>query len=66
MHLVKSWLTNKNVIICNSTLSEINNFALTVNGPGNVQEVATEVVHLIPDKVRGLLQVPVDESQSIE
>lgn len=66
MRLVKSWLTNKNVIICNSTLSEIHNFALTVNSPGNVQEVATEVVQLIPDKVRCLLQVPVDESQSIE
>jgi len=50
MRLVKSWLTNKNVIICNSTLSEIHNFALTVNSPGNVQEVATEVVQLIPDK----------------
>lgn len=50
MRLVKSWLTNKNVIICNSTLSVINNFALTVNGFGNVQEVATEVVQLIADK----------------
>ena len=64
MRLIKCWLTNKNIIICNGTLSEIHKFAVTANGPENVR-VATEVMQLIPDKVRCLLQV-VDEFQSIE
>ena len=66
MCLIKCWLTNKNVIICNGTLSEIHKFAVTANGPENVKAVASEVVQLIPDKVQGLLQVVADESQSIE
>jgi hypothetical protein len=65
MRLIKCWLTNKNIIICNGTLSEIHEFAVTANSPENERVVTTEVVQLIPDKVQCLLQV-VDEFQSIE
>jgi len=53
MRLIKCWLTNKNIIICNGTLSEIHKFVVTANSPENV---ATEIVQLIPDKA--LLNFP--------
>ena len=55
MRLIKCWLTNENVIICNSTLSEIHKFAVTANRPENVTTVTTEIVQLIPDKVQSRL-----------
>jgi hypothetical protein len=52
MRLIKEWLTNKNTSICNDTLSEMHEFAVSVIILDEVKEVATEIaVHCIPDKV---------------
>jgi len=60
MSLLKGWLTNKNVVICNDTLSDIHKFAVTAHSPVDVQKLAAEVVQAIPDKARFFLPVTVN------
>jgi len=50
MRLIKAWLTNKNVIICQDTLAEMHKFALTANNPDDLRDLALEVLQSIPDK----------------
>ena len=57
MRLIKAWLTNKNVIICQDTLAEMHKFALTANNPDDLRDLALEVLKTIPDKVQFILQV---------
>jgi hypothetical protein len=60
MRLIKGWLANKNVIICNSTLLEMHKFAVTADSPDDLKELAAEVVQAIPNKARFISPVIVD------
>jgi hypothetical protein len=61
MRLIKSWLTNHNVIIANDVLVEMQIFADAVDGSNALKELALEVLQCIPEKVRCLL-VNVDKA----
>jgi hypothetical protein len=51
MRLVKIWLINRNVIIANDVLGEIQGFVDAINGSGELRNLALEVLRLLPDKV---------------
>lgn len=51
MRLVKNWLINRNVIIADDVLSEIQGLVDAVSGSGELRNLALEVLRLIPDKV---------------
>lgn len=50
MCLIKNWLMNKNVIIANDVLSEMQLFADTVSSSGRLRDQALEVLQCIPEK----------------
>jgi hypothetical protein len=51
MRLVRNWLINRNVIIANDVLGEMQGLVDAINSSGELRNLALEVLRLIPDKV---------------
>jgi hypothetical protein len=54
MRLIKAWLTNKNVIICDDALLEMHKFTLPACSTGDLGDSALDVLQNILDKVQFL------------
>ena len=55
MHLIKSWLTIRNVIIANDVLVQIEIFANSIDSSNALKDLAFDVLQCIADKVPFLL-----------
>ena len=60
MHLIKSWLTIRNVIIANDVLVQIDIFANSIGSSNTLRDLAVGVLQCIADKVPFLLVI-IDE-----